>query len=104
MKIQAPQRALKSVQVIKEPAAPLGLTRNDLALLYKRALQQGSPVSLSSVKNSLSSSYQIPQITGVNPNKVPLNPGNPGFYYYFYPLKSFINELQDNRGSKPVVS
>ncbi|XP_046746594.1 uncharacterized protein LOC124411498 [Diprion similis] len=95
--VPAPQTILKPVQIVKEPA-PLGLTRKDLAILYNKALQQGSPLSLSLVQNSLPPG-QVPQIIG---NQLRLNSGPPGYYYYFYPLKSFMNELQINQGYNAI--
>ncbi|XP_015523274.2 uncharacterized protein LOC107226840 [Neodiprion lecontei] len=95
--VPAPQTILKPVQIVKEPA-PLGLTRKDLAILYSKALQQGSPLSLSLVKNSFPHG-QVPQIIG---NQLRLNSGPPGYYYYFYPLKSFMNELQVNHAYNTI--
>ncbi|XP_012258159.2 uncharacterized protein LOC105687270 [Athalia rosae] len=91
--VRAPQKIFKPVQMLKDPPS-LGLTRNDLAMLYRTALHQGSPVKLSSFSNQPNSAL-APQIVG---NQLRLNSGHPGYYYYFYPLKTFMNEIQGDQG------
>ncbi|XP_034937084.1 uncharacterized protein [Chelonus insularis] len=88
--------------IVPEPSkldSPLGYTKNELAAMYKQALESGSAINLSVLKNTLDSG-QIPSIVD-NHLQFPTNQ-QAAYAYYFYPLKTFINNLQDNYGYKTI--
>ncbi|CAL7952249.1 unnamed protein product [Xylocopa violacea] len=86
-----------TVTKIQEPQV-LGFTRAELAAMYKSALQKGSPISLSSLTNALSSG-DVPQITQTH---VEFPVKQPPYKYYFFPLKTFMSEFKKNHGYKTI--
>ncbi|XP_015603583.1 uncharacterized protein LOC107271740 [Cephus cinctus] len=82
---------------IEVPQA-LGFTRSQLAGMYRDALEKGSAVSLTGLTSSLSP-RKVPQ---ASTGQLQLPAGHAGYYYYFYPLKTFMNELRDVHGYKTI--
>ncbi|XP_043483319.1 uncharacterized protein LOC122511861 [Leptopilina heterotoma] len=76
----------------------LGLTKIQLAAMYEKALQKGSPVGFAPLTTSLLAE-QAPKVTSSNQLEIPYSPQ---YSYYFFPLKSFGNELRNNYGYKTI--
>ncbi|KAK0084717.1 hypothetical protein PV325_006526 [Microctonus aethiopoides] len=89
--------------VVPEPlntvGGPIGFTKNQLATIYKQALESGSSMSLSALKSALESGH-YPSVTS-NQLQIPI-PQQQLYTYHFYPLKSFMEKLQDNNGYKTL--
>ncbi|XP_008545692.1 uncharacterized protein LOC103569919 [Microplitis demolitor] len=80
---------------------PLGFTKSELAMMYNQALQSGNAISLPGLKNSLESG-QIPSVVGNYLHLPNADNQQQTFAYYFYPLKSFMDNLQNNNGYKTI--
>lgn len=91
--------------VVPEPlntaGGPIGFTKNQLATIYKQALESGSSMSLSALKSALESGH-YPSVNS-NQLQIPI-PQQQLYTYHFYPLKSFMEKLQNNNGYKTLVS
>lgn len=86
--------AAASYPKVKQPE-PLVLTRAKLAALYKQALEKGSAISVAALTQALNAAggngNATPQVGHLQlPVKYPLH------NYYFFPLKSFASELQED--------
>lgn len=94
--VSRPQTINNSWKEKKEEA--LGLTKIQLAAMYEKALQKGSPVGFAPLMTSLLAE-QAPKVTSSNQLELPYSPQ---YSYYFFPLKSFGNELRNNYGYKTI--
>ncbi|KAG7207854.1 hypothetical protein KM043_009454 [Ampulex compressa] len=78
----------------------LGITRAELAELYKNTLEKGSVISLSSLKEALANA-KLPRVTE---NRLELPVKEPIYRYYFFPLKTFMSELKKEQAYKNGAS
>lgn len=92
MIVPAPQKAAGP-----EIVAPL--TKTELAAVYKSVIGKGGATSLNALVDVLRS-----RLPTVPPNPVEIAPAQPVYSYYFYPLKSFMNDVRHQHALQAVVS
>jgi len=78
---------------VKQPE-PLAFTRAELAALYKKALEKGSAISVTSLTQALNAAGGNGNGNAPSQAGHPQLPVKPMYNYYFFPLKSFASELQ----------
>ena len=92
------QNAISSPQI----AAPLPqpLSKEELAALYQAAVNKGAVLDLASMSSGTVQGMQALQnLFGLqmDKNKIPASQEEQGYYYYFYPIKSFdTNQFSTN--------
>lgn len=81
-----------------DASGTFGLTNIHLAAMYENALQKGAPVGLVPLTTALSSG-KSPKVTSTH---LEIPSAQSQYSYYFFPLKSFGNELRNNYGYKTI--
>nr|CAD7429453.1 unnamed protein product [Timema monikensis] len=109
----ATHSSLKSTSWYKEtlPPPPPPLSKEELEALYQAAVNKGTTLDLASLFKDTSITQDLqglqslvaPAQAGHETLKDTTNANTPGYYYYFYPIKSFNKGEEKNNNKENVA-